>query len=406
LRPRLGEGIPGWVMEFETPTAVQDVAADHRNASAPLHPEGVVSLMCMPLQVGAATIGVLAAMSSRRRLFTVAEMELLYTIANQAAVAIENARRYAHTRQRSIEVRKYFHRIARALASSSVPQEVPELIASLTLDIMEADRCALYSVTTDATGEVFVELAASDGFRVATPPSGIAPARDETPTGWVARHAHSLTVESLAADSRFSAAYDVPARGEVTSYLGVPLRNGSRIVGVLEVYTRESRLWQADEVRLLLTFASQAAVAFRNARLARARERAERLNRLMERLLEMTTQKEPPPPEEILAALALGLNAPVIALRRYADGEWQPGASSVPADAIPLSALVSAIMNGRTDTADFQLATSTGAAETTASAAVAVAVLAPPEAGAFFPVRTLLETAVVLLHRSGSDNTL
>ncbi|CAA9586077.1 MAG: hypothetical protein AVDCRST_MAG88-3957, partial [uncultured Thermomicrobiales bacterium] len=82
-------------MEFETPTAVQDVAADHRNASAPLHTEGVVSMTCMPLQVGAATIGVLCAMSSRRRLFTVAEMELLYTIANQAAIAIENARIYA-----------------------------------------------------------------------------------------------------------------------------------------------------------------------------------------------------------------------------------------------------------------------------------------------------------------------
>jgi GAF domain-containing protein len=92
LRPRLGEGIIGWVAEFETPTAVQDVIADHRNTSYPIHEEGVVSMIGMPLQVGAATIGVLCALHTRRRLFTILEVELLYTIANQTAVALDNAR--------------------------------------------------------------------------------------------------------------------------------------------------------------------------------------------------------------------------------------------------------------------------------------------------------------------------
>jgi GAF domain-containing protein len=390
LHPQIGEGIPGWVMEFETPTAVQDVAADHRNAAAPLHTEGVVSLMCMPLQVGAATIGVLAAMSSRRRLFTVAEMELLYTIANQAAVAIENARMYATTRQRSLEVRKYFHRIARALSSSSSPRNVPELIASLTLEVMEADRCALYSVTTDPDGEMRLEPTAAAGFRSASSADAI-PAREDTPAGWIARHAHSLTVEYLPDDTRF-AAFDRPLRGEVASYLGVPLRNGSRVVGVLEVYTRERRIWHADEVRLLLTFASQAAVAFRNARLARARERAERLNRLLERLLAMMTQKEAPTPEEVIAALALGFNTPVATLFREAGGDWELGPASVPADGVPLVALTSALREEVTETAEFQMASSP---EGTA----AVAVLAPSDAGALYSTRTVLETAAALLER-------
>jgi GAF domain-containing protein len=146
LRPLVGQGIPGWVVEFETPTAVRDVAADHRNRSAPLHDEGVVSLCAMPLQVGASTIGVLCALSSRRRLFTVAEVELLYTIANQAAIAIENARVYADVRQKAQELRRYFHRVGRALGSQGSPGEVPQLIASLTLEVMGADRCALYAL--------------------------------------------------------------------------------------------------------------------------------------------------------------------------------------------------------------------------------------------------------------------
>ena len=126
IAPLVGQGIPGWVMEFETPTAVLDVAADHRNASAPLQNEGVASLIGMPLQIGATTMGVLCAMTTRRRSFTVSEMELAYTIANQAALAIENARIYENVRQKGLEVRKYFGRIARALNSSQSPDEVPQ----------------------------------------------------------------------------------------------------------------------------------------------------------------------------------------------------------------------------------------------------------------------------------------
>jgi GAF domain-containing protein len=37
------------------------------------------------------------------------------------------------------------------------------------------------------------------------------------------------------------------------------------VVGVLEIYTRDRREWRTEEVRLLITFASQAAAALRSA---------------------------------------------------------------------------------------------------------------------------------------------
>jgi GAF domain-containing protein len=400
LRPRIGEGIPGWVMEFETPTAVQDVAADHRNAGAPLHNEGVVSLTCMPLQVGAATIGVLAAMSSRRRLFTVAEMELLYTIANQAAIAIENARIYSDIRQRSSEMRKYFHRVARALGSSQAPEGVPELIASLTQEVMEADRCALYAVRQAVAGPL-LETSASVGFRVE--PSGLSSsgARETSPTGWVAIHARPLTVENLAEDARFVHDFERPARGAVSSYLGVPLRIGSDVVGVLEVYSRERRPWRGDEVRLLLTFASQAAIAFQNARLAQENEGSNRTSRLLERLLAMTTQSEPPLPEEVVAALALGLNAPVVTLYRR-EGVWTAGPASVPADTVPLAALVEAAGGSGDDVAGFRMMV----APNREAPRVAVAVLGAPDLNGSGPQHLLLETASRLLDPERSRGAL
>ena len=392
LRPRVGEGIIGWVMEFETPTAVRDITADHRNAAAPLHLEGAVSLIAMPLQIGTATIGVLAALSSRRRLFTVAEMELLYTIANQAAIAIENARIYTSVRQKSSELRRFFNRVGRALAVSNNPQSVPELIASLTQEVMEADRCALHAVRRGSDGLFRMEEAASVGFRVeASQASQVVSAA--SPTGWVVQQAHSLTIEDLPDDPRFSGGYERPVRGEVMSYLGVPLRGTNGVIGVLEVYTRERRTWDSDEVRLLLTFAAQAAVAFQNARLAQESERGERMARLLERLLDMATRTTPPEAEEVVAALALGLNAPIITLYREKDG-WRQGIVSSPLDAALLDALWQTVAGNTAGSDDFQWTIAPGG-----NIAVAVMVSA-----SLYSYSLVLENAANLLSRR--ENTV
>jgi GAF domain-containing protein len=397
LRPRIGQGIIGWVMEFETPTAVRDIAADQRNAATPLHTEGAVSLVAMPLQIGSSTIGVLAALSSRRRLFTVAEMELLYTIANQAAVAIENARIYSTVRQKSSELRKYFHRVARALSATRTPENVPELIASLTLEVMEADRCVLHAVRRGASGKILLEVAASVGFRVETSNKAI-PVVASSPTGWVVQQARPLTVENLPDDPRFSGGYDRPLRGNLMSYLGVPLRGATGVIGVLEVYTRERRVWQSDAVRLLLTFATQAAVAFHNARLAQESEHSERTARLLERLLNMTTESDSAEngirPDQIVAALALGLNAPVLTFYRSSDKlpeTWWPGPASSSSDPATIETLIQAIRNNILENEEFQIALSP-------NSQIAVVVLVGASAG--MSHRVVLEKAATLLSRT------
>jgi GAF domain-containing protein len=352
IQPLVGQGIPGWVVEFETPTAVQDVAADHRNASAPLHPEGVVSMTCMPLQVGASTIGVLCAMSSRRRLFTVAEMELCYTIANQAAIAIDNARIYADVRQKALELRRYFHRVARALGSAQSPEGVPHLIASLTLEVMGADRCALYSVADaeEPGGTPRLKVEAAANFRLTSEAEGtLLRVSEDLPAGWVARRARPLTIPDLAEDPRFAEPVASTVRGRVASYVGVPLRSGREVVGVLEVYTRAQRLFTRDQVRLLITFASQATVALQNARLAEESGRAARNTHLLQRLLQIFASDRGPEPggpgeNRLLGAIAEHFRTGVVWLERDAgpDPRWRLRGSAA-ADAPTISAAAPAL---------------------------------------------------------------
>lgn len=275
MQPRVGEGIAGWVMEFETPTAVQDVAADHRNRSMPIDDAGVTSLVSVPLQVGDKVIGVLHAMSSRRRLFTVGEMELLYTIANQVAAAIVNAQRFEAAQQQKAELRKSIRRVARALGSSTDLGKSSEIIADLGIELVEADRSLLYTIEPESR----VVLRAASNFKSAQQHAG-GPVSSHSPAAFVARSRRSLMIEDVAADGRFVWP-DYVSRERVGSYLGVPLKLGKDTIGVLEVYSRAMRKFAADEVRSLLTFASQASVGLKNAQLV---EQASRRLRDLEAL--------------------------------------------------------------------------------------------------------------------------
>lgn len=244
LRPARGQGIPGWVFEFQSPVYVLDVAADARNAAAPLDKEGVVSVACVPLQVGMESMGVMLAMSSRRRLFTIAEMELLYTIANQAAVAIDNALRYEEERKKSEDLRQYFLRVARAIGSTVQQGEVPQLIANIAAEVLRADRAVYYAVEGGR-----IRLMAVSGTRSA-------PLLDEEETSsmaWVVKTARPLLAYQASADVRFRDDPFVQREG-MASCLAVPI-GGKHPTSLLAVYTLQPRKFSSHDAELLSTVA-------------------------------------------------------------------------------------------------------------------------------------------------------
>ena len=253
--PAVGEGIAGWVYEWQTPQAVANIGADPRDRSASLEQFGAASVLCVPMHVGDDVIGILMGMTSRRRLFTVGEMELLYTISNQAAVAIYNALQYRLARARSHEMSRYFRRIAHAIGSS-FDGNLPQVISDLAIEIMRADRCAIYG----SDGER-LQLRASSRFRAAAPPEAEIPLGHGL-AGWVARRGQSLVLSNLAEDSRAHAHAGLQ-REHLTSYVGVPLKAGRRTVGVIEIYSQHPRDFSREEIQLLTTFAKRARLAQR-----------------------------------------------------------------------------------------------------------------------------------------------
>ncbi len=250
----VGEGIGGWVYEWQTPQAVADVLADRRNQSAPLHQAGVASTLCVPMHVGDNVIGVVHAMSEHRRLFTVAEMGLLYTIANQSAVAVANALLYERAKEQSQEMKTYFRRVANAIGKALTESNLPQILANISLELMRGDRCTLYQVDVDT-----LKLTAASQCRPnAMPDTTLAVGTGLA--GWVAKRGQTLLLSELPQDSR-SEAHSWLKKDNLASYLGVPIKLGRQTVGVLEIYTNEPRWFNKEEADLLSSFIRRVRVA-------------------------------------------------------------------------------------------------------------------------------------------------
>jgi sugar diacid utilization regulator len=104
LRIGHGEGLGGLVAQTAHPYASADYLADPRFAhtgpiDAAVSAEHMVGILGVPLSLGTKVIGVLFAADRARREFTASEVALLSSLADHAAIAIDNAQLLAETRR-------------------------------------------------------------------------------------------------------------------------------------------------------------------------------------------------------------------------------------------------------------------------------------------------------------------
>ena len=92
-----GEGVAGWVIQNGRPVIVEDVTKESRFSERLDRETGfrTRSLICVPLTIRGKTIGALQVINKKNgRPFTNEDLELLTALAQQIAVALDNARLY------------------------------------------------------------------------------------------------------------------------------------------------------------------------------------------------------------------------------------------------------------------------------------------------------------------------
>jgi GAF domain-containing protein len=272
-RIRLGESISGRVAASGEPYLTSDTAGDphliaeHRSRQL----EQTSSIMCLPVRRGGRILGTLHVLAVRGHRFDQAELALAMQLADQAAIAIENARLYeaVEARVRRLEtLTRLTHMISSSLDRDRVLGEIARAAAELSRSAAAAFWLA------DETSRTLDLIAASD-----------AAVHDDFPRrrlafgegliGWVAAHRQRLLVPDVAADPRSIATGWARAHG-VQTFSGVPVVAEGALIGVLTLHGRQSLRLEADEEQLLQSFVAQAAVAVRNASLYEAEGRARR----------------------------------------------------------------------------------------------------------------------------------
>ncbi|MCL5676957.1 MAG: sensor domain-containing diguanylate cyclase [Firmicutes bacterium] len=146
IHPRLGEGLTGWVAETGEPILTGDAKRDSRARVIPGLPARNLSYILVPAKVEGRVTGVIRIAREGLNQFNPQDLELATIFANQAAIAIENARLYETTRELTItdgltglynarhlgerleeeisRARRYGHRLSLAMIDSDSLKEV------------------------------------------------------------------------------------------------------------------------------------------------------------------------------------------------------------------------------------------------------------------------------------------
>ena len=142
---RLGEGIAGVVARDNKLMCIFDVKDDLRYLNQDIaKKESLCSLACVPLAVKGRVIGVLNCYTSKKHKFSKHELDLLTALANQAAIAIENAELdlRARSAEEALTTRKLVERAKDILSQDAniLPSEAYRLIQKQSMDMRKSMR--------------------------------------------------------------------------------------------------------------------------------------------------------------------------------------------------------------------------------------------------------------------------
>lgn len=142
---KMGEGVAGKVALANKPICIEDVRVDERYLNREIaKKEGLCSLASVPMAVKGKVIGVLNCYTSRKHKFTKPELDVLTALANQAAVAIENAELdlRARSAEEALATRKLVERAKDILSQEAniLPSQAYRLIQKQSMDSRKTMR--------------------------------------------------------------------------------------------------------------------------------------------------------------------------------------------------------------------------------------------------------------------------
>src|SRR6516165_8133493 len=210
-------------------------------------------------------VGVMNLWRTQVRPFSDKHIELVTTFADQAVIAIENARLLNELRE-SLEQQTATSDVLRVISGS--PSDIQPVLESIG-ERAEKLCNAEISLVSIVDGE-FIRLASAHGMSEA----GVDAVRcaypmrrsDEAVTARAIRTCSVCHVADVLSDPSYQLKDNARVTGQ-RGCLGVPMVRDEQVVGAIFVARRQPGLFSDSQVQLLKTFADQAVIAIENVRL-------------------------------------------------------------------------------------------------------------------------------------------
>jgi PAS domain S-box-containing protein len=261
LSMRVEDSIAGHVVQTGQPVLFNPLEAEQRFRVKTGY--FVHSLINVPLKMGERVIGVLGVGNKlRQELFTRVDVDLLASLADHAAIAIENANLFSSIRttlgQRMMELSAI-----QTLSREFNRTPDPDRVASLVLDqVMLATNTKAGMIGLLIDGDL---AWTSRGYLQEVFEQGMTPKWDQGIVGRVTKTGQPALVHDISTDPDWR--YIPP---QTRSALVVPILRNDKVIGVICLQSTKRHDFDAEKLRFIATIASHTSVALEKAQLLNA----------------------------------------------------------------------------------------------------------------------------------------
>jgi len=264
LKETVERGLAGWVMQHRKSALVPDTSKDDRwlrRADDSAENSGAKSAICVPLMAREKLVGVLTLVHSTPNAFTEEHLDLMKTIADQASVAVLNARLYTES-QRTARIMSALAEGAAAINTSLEMSDVWRRILNQTMQALQVETVALAMIDSVSNELVFQAAAGNNSGNI---PGRRIPAGQGL-VGKVVSGGRGLVIPIVKYEMRFT---EVDKFGgiEARAIAIAPIQSQGKVIGVVEAINPISGAFDPDAMVVMTGLGSLAGTTIQNSQL-------------------------------------------------------------------------------------------------------------------------------------------